>query len=305
MEHEPQPYTGPSTKTFETLNDTKESLDASIETQPTIPSVHGNRSPDALPPTKQTNTTQRRKRLDAPVQEYVHPPKPPNWNELSRTQRTDWYAGHGGIDVGCSTKHQPPYQPAPSFWDDMTNKGQNRWKQRHGVAAPEPDQPSPTNPVDRIPDQSQPTSNARGATKTPQDALPPIQRHRNPSPGPAQEPSPHSPSPSPPHPSSPTIFPGFQDRVTHSPRHPPSPTNLPSQVIPPHLPPIGLSPESQKPELKKADVHLTRETSPKPNKPAHWEQMSGVQRGNWNHRNEPPDWATMTPNQRKRLHRPK
>ena len=190
----------------------------------------------------------------------------------------------------------------------MTNNGQIRWKQRHGLAPPEPDQPSPTTPVDRIPDQTQSTSNARSAKKIPQDALPPIQRQRNPSPGPAQELLPHPPSPIPPHPlPSQTTFPGIQDHVTHGPRHSPSPTNFSSQVIPPHLPPIGLSPESQKPELKKADVHLTRETRmiPKPNKPAHWEQMSEVQRDNWNHRNEPPDWATMTPNQRKRLHRPK
>ena len=114
------------------------------ENQPTTPWLtkpspfQDARSPDSLSPTKQRADVLRRSRPDAPVQERSYPPKPLHWDDLSRSERADWYA-ENGTTIDQPTKQKSTYrEPTPAFWEDLSDNGQARWTHRHRDLVPAP-----------------------------------------------------------------------------------------------------------------------------------------------------------------------
>ena len=69
--------------------------------------------------------------------ERSYPPKPLHWDDLTRSERADWYA-ENGTTIDQPTKPKSTYrEPTPAFWDDLSDNGQLKWKHRHRENAPE------------------------------------------------------------------------------------------------------------------------------------------------------------------------
>ena len=230
---------------------------SAAESQPTTPwltkpqqPAQDTRSPNSLPPPTHRADALRRSRPDVPVQERTYPPKPLHWDDLSKVERTDWYAEHG-TTADQPTTHKFTYTEAtPVFWDDLTDNGQARWKHRHRETAPTPDQSPTAVSTARCPDHTSIRTSTDSTNSTTHDHLPPIQQTQPAS----TAPTPHRLTPGPSHetPTQPTILltelPPIHDRATPRPRRSPGPADQPGPT--PRLPPIGRGFESHQAEAE-------------------------------------------------------
>ncbi len=146
---------------------------------------------------------------------------------------------------------------SPTFWDDMTDNGQNRWKHRHREIAPASDRFQTAAQTTRSPDHASSQSDIDITNRTTPDHLTPIQQNQPIN----TTPLPQTPTPGPSHetPTQPTLLltelPRIHAHVTSHPQRFPDPAAQPSPT--PCLPPIGCGFEPHQAEAEETTVPAT------------------------------------------------